>query len=770
MRKLFYFLTLFILFYFDLDAQTTVSFGCTGSPQTWTVPPCVTSINVVVAGAKGGGANGGPGAVVSATLNVTPGQVLQINVGCTGNCPGGGWNGGGSGGTASGISNYGCGGGGASDIRIAPYGLGNRLIVAGGGGGMGGGDTDANGGSGGCPNGTGGTSPFGQGGSGATTTSGGSGGPPWISSGNWGQNGSLGQGGNGATDPCYNLGPGGGGGGGYYGGGGGGSDCFGSYPLGGGGGGGGSSLIPAGGTCNSNNYGNGYVQITYTQNLPTVSITPSNPAICAGQSVTLTANVSPSGGTFSWSPGGQTTQSITVSPASTTTYTVTYNLNGCVTTSSTTITVNPLPSPTASSNSPICAGQTLNLSATGGVSYSWTGPNGFSSNSQNPAIPNASTAASGTYTVTVTDANGCSNTATTNVTVNPLPNPTASSNSPICAGQTLNLSATGGVSYSWSGPNGFSSNSQNPSIPNASTAASGTYTVTVTNANGCSNSATTNVTINPLPNPTASSNSPICAGQTLNLSATGGVSYSWTGPNGFSSNSQNPSIPNASTAASGTYTVTVTGSNGCVNSATTNVTVNPLPNPNPSSNSPICAGQTLNLNSAAGMSSYSWSGPNGFSANSQNPAIPNASTAASGTYTVTVTDANGCSNTATTNVTVNPLPNPTASSNSPICAGQTLNLSATGGVSYSWSGPNGFSSNSQNPSIPNASTAASGTYTVTVTDANGCSNTATTNVTVNPLPNPTASSNSPICSGQTLNLSATGGVSYSWTGPNGFLF
>ncbi|GIV40886.1 MAG: hypothetical protein KatS3mg034_0196 [Vicingaceae bacterium] len=505
-----------------------------------------------------------------------------------------------------------------------------------------------------------------------------------------------------------------------------------------------------------------------------LSLTPSsNSPICQGQ--TLNLSVSPNGlVSYSWTgPNGYSSnqQNPTINNATidaSGTYSVTaIDANGCQGSATINVTVNPLPTPTASSNSPICAGQTLNLSASGGVSYSWSGPNGFSANSQNPSIPNASAAASGTYTVTVTDANGCSNSATTNVTVNPLPNPTASSNSPICSGQTLNLSATGGVSYSWSGPNGFSANSQNPSIPNASTAASGTYTVTVTDANGCSNTATTNVTVNPLPNPTASSNSPICSGQTLNLSATGGVSYSWSGPNGFSANSQNPSIPNASTAASGTYTVTVTDANGCSNTATTNVTVNPLPNPTASSNSPICSGQTLNLSASGGVS-YSWSGPNGFSANSQNPSIPNASTAASGTYTVTVTDANGCSNTATTNVTVNPLPNPTASSNSPICSGQTLNLSATGGVSYSWSGPNGFSANSQNPSIPNASTAASGTYTVTVTDANGCSNTATTNVTVNPLPNPTASSNSPICSGQTLNLSASGGVSYSWSGPNGF--
>ncbi|MCP9769364.1 hypothetical protein EGI22_15780, partial [Lacihabitans sp. LS3-19] len=104
-----------------------------------------------------------------------------------------------------------------------------------------------------------------------------------------------------------------------------------------------------------------------------------------------------------------------------------------------------------------------------------------------------------------------------------------------------------------------------------------------------------------------------------------------------------------------------------------------------------------------------------------------------GIYTLTVTDANGCTATAQTTITINPLPLPTAGNDSPICLGGTLNLNATGGTSYSWSGPDGFSSSSQNPQIINTTSNAGGIYTVSVTDVNGCTATAQTTVTINTL-------------------------------------
>jgi endoglucanase len=163
----------------------------------------------------------------------------------------------------------------------------------------------------------------------------------------------------------------------------------------------------------------------------------------------------------------------------------------------------------------------------------------------------------------------------------------ASSNSPVCSGQTVNLAVTNaptGATYRWSGPNGFSSTVANPSILNATTSVSGTYSLTMTPTSGTAQTVTTTVTVNTLPTATASSNSPVAAGQSLNLTAANagnGASYSWKGPNAFGSNLQNPAISNVTTTAAGTYTLTV-GLNGCSATATTVVTVtgtNPVPEP-----------------------------------------------------------------------------------------------------------------------------------------------------------------------------------------------
>lgn len=527
-----------------------------------------------------------------------------------------------------------------------------------------------------------------------------------------------------------------------------------------------------------------------------VNPTPATPApgsnspVCAGSTITLTTTAV-AGATYSWTgPGGFTSAlqnptrtNATLAMAGT--YSLTVTVAGCTSAAGTvTVVVNATPAaPTASSNSPICAGSTLNLTAsnTAGATYSWVGPNSFTSTTQNPSIAGATTAATGTYSVTAT-VGGCTSTfGTTTVTVNPIPaTPTPGSNSPICAGSTLTLTttATAGATYSWTGPNGFTSSLQNPSIAGATTAASGTYSLTLT-VNGCTGSAgTVAVTVNPIPGaPTASSNSPVCAGSTLNLSATNiaGATYSWTGPNGFTSTTQNPSIAGITAAGAGTYSVTATVA-GCPSSfGTTTVVVNPIPStPAPSSNSPICVGQTLNLTTTAvAGATYSWTGPNSFSSALQNPTITGATTAATGTYSLTVT-VNGCTSAVgTVSATVNSAPaSPTLGSNSPVCSGNTLNLTASfvSGATYTWTGPNGFTSTVQNPSIASVTTAATGTYTCVVN--NGCaSSPVTVSVTVNATPAaPTASSNSPICDGSTLNLTASNiaGATYSWTGPNSF--
>ena len=198
---------------------------------------------------------------------------------------------------------------------------------------------------------------------------------------------------------------------------------------------------------------------------------------------------------------------------------------------------------------------------------------------QNPSINFANTAMAGAYTVTVTATNGCTATNTTSVIVNPLPIVTARSNSPVCVGNTINLTSSDGTGYiySWSGPNGFTSNKQNPSISDADITMAGAYKVTVTALTSCTVTKKTIVKVNALPIATAGSNSPVCQGNTINLTSSGGTEYSWSGPDGFTSNIQNPSIPNATPVMAGTYTVTVTAVTGCTVTNTTNVIFNENP-------------------------------------------------------------------------------------------------------------------------------------------------------------------------------------------------
>jgi|GEM_PF-626994 gliding motility-associated-like protein len=527
--------------------------------------------------------------------------------------------------------------------------------------------------------------------------------------------------------------------------------------------------------------------------LPATPVLSSNSPICAGS--TLTLGTTSGGPTYTWTGPNSFTSGVqnpTIAGA-TTAASGTYSLvvtsgAGCGSALATiAVTVNPLPAATvASSNSPICAGQTLNLNstATTGTSFHWTGPNSFTSGVQNPSIAGATTAASGTYTVTTTSAAGCTSpNATVTVVVNPLPvTPVLSTNSPICAGSTLTLGTTsGGPTYTWTGPNGFTSGVQNPSIAGASTLASGTYSLTVTSGAGCASAvATIAVTVNALPTaPTLGSNSPVCSGGAINLTTTsGGPTYTWTGPNSFTSGVQNPTIAGATVAASGTYSLTVTAGGGCTSPMSTiSVVVNQTPAATVAgSNSPICAGATLNLTSTATTgTTYNWTGPNGFTSTSQNPSIAGATTAASGTYTVTTTSAAGCkSANATVTVVVNPIPvAPTLGSNSPICAGSNLNLtaSAAGATSYSWTGPNSFTSGVQNPTITAATVAATGTYTVTASAAGCTSPTATIVVKINPTPTISVAPLSPtICPGGNVTLTGTvlgtGPATYLWT-PSG---
>lgn len=525
--------------------------------------------------------------------------------------------------------------------------------------------------------------------------------------------------------------------------------------------------------------------------LPVVTATTNAP-ICSGNTLDLFATPDSTGETFSWTgPGGYTSAlqnpTITTAPVNDSgIYKVVTTWNGCKDSASVHVVIDSTPVvPVLSSNSPVCSGNTLSLTAgdaTPGVSYSWSGPGGFTSTLQNPNITSVTVGASGTYTVIVT-LGMCTNQSTVVVTINPTPPaPTLGSNSPICSGSALNLTATttAGSTYSWTGPNGFSSILQNPTINPATTVATGTYSVIAT-LNGCPSAMSTiAVVVDSTPGvPVAGSNSPVCADSALFLTATdgtAGVGYNWSGPGGFTSTLQNPTISPVTTSASGTYTVLVT-LGICKDSSTTVVVINPTPPPPAlTSNSPVCSGSALIFSaSTTAGSTYSWTGPNGFTSILQNPTISPATTSATGTYSVFATLNNCPSTVATIYAVVDSTPAaPFAGSNSPgvpsICEGDTLKLWAvdsTSGVSYSWAGPNSFTSTLQDPDIINVTVAADGQYTVTVSNGTICTNMAVITVSVTAIPPLTATSNSPVCSGDTLFLQAVAppGSTFSWTGP-----
>jgi len=770
---------------------TSLSFAFTGGIQTFTVPStlCVSTVTFVVRGAKGGG-NGGNGAAIQATLAVTPGQVFQIMVGGVGiqGAASGGFNGGGTGQASTGSPIYSSyGGGGASDVRVAPFALANRVIVAGGGGGAGGGSNSVCGGAANCNNGAPGCNTFGAGGAGGTQVAGGAGGVPWAATPPGGSPGVLGVGGQGGP---WQTASGGGGGGGFYGGGGGGNDGCCTGANGGGGGGGGSSLSPAGSICApAAQNGAGNVTVYYLPGInPTVNesyamCSRSAPAL---NTLSLSAQITTTATgvlTFSWTgPGG---------------------FNSV--TNSTAVPVNPSPAPNAGSY----------------ITQTTPGP-GTVITTQYLFSPNPTPLASGIYTV-YAGSNGTVGACATTVQVMVKPTPTISIfavNAPACQGTNLNFSLTpinptvaaAGQTvtalYAWLGPNGFNSNLQSPSIANSSSLNAGTYSGTAvynytqslastvfttapntplifTSTLTCKKDTSLTAVIINTAVPSSASYT-LCPGATLNLNtsvSTPPTNFAWVGPGGYNSTAQNPTINNVTPVNSGNYSVTAffthpTTTLVCSRTSVSNVSVvvtSPVQVNVPNN---LCQFTTANISALApGAIAYSWAGPNNFTSNLQATSITNIMPVSSGVYYATATFAIGSVSCTTTGsnqinvVPVNPvIVQPTVSA----CEPSNVQLTATssGAATYSWTGPNNFGAGFANPTFYNTTPTISGVYTVVTSYNNGaltCYNSNTTQLTVNPILTFTLPPYKQMCYDQLLNIPGpAGGTSYSWSSSTGF--
>jgi gliding motility-associated-like protein len=339
-----------------------------------------------------------------------------------------------------------------------------------------------------------------------------------------------------------------------------------------------------------------------------------------------------------------------------------------------------------------------------------------------------------TYTVTGTDANGCSNTDQVNVTVNPLPIIDAGADQIVCDGESVTLNGSGAVSYVWD--NGITDGVS--FVPVLGTT---TYTVTGTDANGCSNTDQVDVTVNPLPVVDAGADQTLCDGESVTLNGSGAVSYVWD--NGITDG-----VSFVPPIGATTYTVTGTDANGCSNTDQVNVFVNALPLVNAGPDQAVCDGVSVTLN-GSGAVSYDWD-------NGVTDGVSFVQAVGTNTYTVSGTDVNSCTNTDQVDVTVNPLPVTDAGADQTVCEGTPIMLSSAGTSNLTWN--NGVTNN-----IPFYQVVGTVVYIVQDSLPTGCIMFDEVSVTVHPNPFVMARDEE-ICPGEGATLFGEGALTYTWTG------
>lgn len=497
------------------------------------------------------------------------------------------------------------------------------------------------------------------------------------------------------------------------------------------------------------------VSVVTVNPIPAISV--NNPSICEGNSGVLTAS---GASNYLWS-NGSTTKSITVSPVTNTTYTVTGYLNGCESAATASVTVNAKPIVSLSGLNPsYCSASDADM-LTGlppGGNYIGNGVNG---NYFYPSI----TGIGGPYPVKYiyTSPAGCSDSAIQQTYINEGAAITATASEPIiCISSSTILTAQGGAHYTWSPAAGL--NETTGHLVTASPTATTTYTVTGINSDGCSGEATVTVSVtsNPVINITSDKPS-ICLGESAVLSASGATDFTWSPATGLNTASGNSVV--ASPASTTTYSVTGTVSGGCSGAATAIVTVQPVPVVKATSDKRLLCYNSPALLTATGATNYSWNPSTGL--NTTTGKTITATPVTSTTYTVTGTNASGCISSDTISVIVNaPVILNLSSSNNTICSGNSLSLSVSGAATYSWTPSTGL--NSTYGATVTATPASSMTYTINGFDSNGCSAMTSSIVKVNPLPVITAASgSSSVCSGVAATLTANGGINYSWSPSTG---
>lgn len=510
------------------------------------------------------------------------------------------------------------------------------------------------------------------------------------------------------------------------------------------------------------------------------NVTTSNPncgSVCSGAAIVNSSSLC-TNNSYLWSNSltGQTINTLCPGP-----YSVTVTNQLCYDTILYfTISSVPTFSVSATISQPTCGNNdgSVTLTAIGGTgtfSYSW--PNSATGTT-------ATGLASGTYIVTVTDQNNCTKTASVSLNDSPSPIINTLTATPIsCNGATSAVTVTitstaSPYTYSWS--NGASNITTATS--NQEQLTSNSYTITVTDQNGCNNIQSINITQPPaitiLPPTTTATNCNQNNGA-IQISITGGINpytYSYSNGTSGSSTTSNSINQQFNNLTQGTYTLTITDNNNCTKTVSATINTNNAPAiTSATPTNALCKGQTasasITISTTTGPYTYSWS--NGTTSNSLtiNNTTANISNLISGIYTITVIDYSGCSITTTVNIIEPTAINPITKNVTDATCNQgngiiTINAPTGGtpGYTYTWSN----NSNNQNQTNIGA-----GTYTLTVKDNNNCTITTTATVSnINATPIASATSDkftsNTINEGEATILSAGGGISYTWT-PTGSL-
>jgi gliding motility-associated-like protein len=524
---------------------------------------------------------------------------------------------------------------------------------------------------------------------------------------------------------------------------------------------------------------------------------PRDTAVCSGNPISVTA-AAVSGGTapytYTWNPGGQTGQTVTITPSSSATYTVeASDKYQCQTDSTFTIAVTSTTPPTIDlSRANTCAGSndTISLSAVSGTAaYTWsfgTGATMVSGSGGGPYIVRWSAAGTKAIDVTVTD-HGCTSTATTTATVSAANAGFALSPTSACAGQDIAVtvtspSATATYSWNFSGANIVSGAGSGPYSVNWASTGPETVSLTVTDG-GCtaSNSVNTTISSGLTPAFTLNPSANACVGQDVSVTLTGAVSgtatYTWNFNGGTILSGSGGGPYSISWGSGGAKTIDLTVTDGCTGTASQSITIGNAITADAGADLQLCPGAVGNLGAAptAGYT-YSWSPGLGLSDSTiANPTISIPSNATGSNivtpYILTVSSGS-CQASDTVIVTIYPnINNNFTVSPDSVCAGVnttvTYSGTASGTATYNWnfSGANIVSGSGVGPYAVNWASYGSQTISLSVAD-NGCTATqVTNNVLVSAGATANAGTDQTVCSGISVQLGATAaaGTSYSWS-------